>query len=552
MNAKASIGIILAFAVLFGYLQVKRAPNDLLSHDGWSRVAGVVVGKAGIRVLALNRSLSHQDGSSAQANPPVALMGPHLSVAGNFKVTAKMEGIRSIGSLRLYGKPPVVYDQWRYETGSVRVDVATSSVSVFVWDGTSSSPTDMRAFPLPLQGTVLLSISHVNDLLYVSINETYLGSIPDHGIFLSEEVWFGVEATDASWMLTSLTAEGVEGGSVEVVEPPSLLVPQVKEGSLRSLASALVRPISIGTAVSFETLVFDLTYRTVVFEQFNSITTENGFKPQFIHPQKEMYAFEEMNMLVDSSLANEAIVHGHALVYAKSNPQWMNEVSVAGRKSVMTEHIEKIVGHFKGRVAGWDVVNEPLSNKKAPYKDGGDGLEETIWYEAMGEEYIDIAFRAAHEADPQAVLYINDYGLERDGERWDALISLLLRLKERGVPIHGVGFESHVYGDGDYSDVKVLMRHMKILADMGLLVRISEIDVTGDNEKEQINQYVLALDACLKSPNCTGYTTWGVTDRYGSTTRSDRYPLVFGTSLLWDTDMEAKPAVTSIQNRLRQ
>lgn len=552
MNARASIGLILALAVLVGFLHTKEKSDDLIGHPGWSQVAGLSALKSGVRVSARNRSLSHQDGSVAQPNPSVALMGPHLSVSGNFKVTAKMESVRKVASLRLYSKPPIVYDQWRYETPSVRVDVATSSVSVFVWDGSSSTPIDMRVFPYQLRGKVLLSISLKDNLLQISVNETLLGSMPDHTVFQSEEIWFGLEATEEDWILTSLKAEPLDGGAVEGIEPPSFLVPHTKSDALRNLASTRARPITIGTAVSIEPLVFDSAYRTLVFEQFNSITSENGFKPQFIHPQKEIYVFEEMNVLVNASLANEAVVHGHALVYAKSNPEWMDDTSKVEREAVMTEHIEKVVGHFKGRVAGWDVVNEPLSSKKAPYKDGGNGLEETIWYEAMGEEYIDTAFRAAHKADPQAVLYLNDYGLERDGERWDALVALLKRLKERGVPIHGVGFESHVYGDGDYSDLKVLLRHMKILADMGLLVRISEIDVTGDDEKEQINQYVLALDACLKSPNCTSYSTWGVTDRYGSTTRSDRYPLVFGTSLLWDTDMKAKPAVTSLQHRLRQ
>ena len=93
---------------------------------------------------------------------------------------------------------------------------------------------------------------------------------------------------------------------------------------------------------------------------------------------------------------------------------------------------------------------------------------------------------------------------------------------------------------------------MEILNNLGLLTRISEIDVTGDDPKEQINQYVSALDVCLREINCLSYTTWGITDRYGSNTRSDRYPLVYGTSLLWDIKMQSKPAYTALQERLRQ
>lgn len=170
----------------------------------------------------------------------------------------------------------------------------------------------------------------------------------------------------------------------------------------------------------------------------------------------------------------------------------------------------------------------------------------------MGEGYIDLAFKTAHTVDPAAKLYLNDYGLENDGQRWDALLGLVQRLRQRGVPIDGVGFEAHVYGDGDYINSDQFKKHMEVLAGMGFLTRISEIDVTGDDSQQQINQYVTALDVCLKEPNCTSYTTWGITDLYGSNTRSDRYPLVYGTSLLWDTNMRAKPALFALQKRLKQ
>jgi endo-1,4-beta-xylanase len=217
----------------------------------------------------------------------------------------------------------------------------------------------------------------------------------------------------------------------------------------------------------------------------------------------------------------------------------------------MTSHVKSVVEHFKGKVAEWDVVNEPFSQKHALYENGKTGLEPNIWFEAMGEKYLDLAFATAHTADPSAKLYLNDFGLENDGQRWDALLSLVKRLKQRGVPIDGVGFEAHVYSDGDYIHADQLKKHMQTLASLGLLARVSEIDVTQDDAKEQTNQYILALDACLRAPNCTSYSTWGISDKYGSTTRSDRYPLVYGTSLLWDKDMKAKPAYTALQARLK-
>jgi endo-1,4-beta-xylanase len=282
------------------------------------------------------------------------------------------------------------------------------------------------------------------------------------------------------------------------------------------------------------------------------MTPENSMKPEFIHPSKNIYDFSKADLLVGIALENGMTVHGHALIYDKSTPDWMTGSLIEQRQEIMVSHIENVVSHFKGKVAEWDVINELLSNKNAPYKDDGSGLKPNIWFEALEEKYIDLAFATAHNADPSAKLYLNDYGLENDGQRWDALLNLVKRLKERNVPIDGVGFQAHVYGDGDYINKDQLKKHMEILAKLGLLVRISEIDVIDENPEEQINQYATVLDVCLKAPNCTSYTIWGITDLYGSTTKSDRYPLVYGNSLLWDKDMKAKPAIYALQEKLKQ
>ncbi len=410
---------------------------------------------------------------------------------------------------------------------------------------------DVRTFPFilpPTPNAITLSIEHKNNTLTVSVDGQVLGSIPDHNIFRGKDAWFGMDAADKNgWVLSALSVDG----HAAIVPPPAFQVPHDAAHSLRTLAAAHPRKLRMGAAIAYGALLTDAEYRKIALGEFSMLTPENGMKPQFIHPQPEVYTFTEMDALVGIADENDMLVHGHTLVYAKSSPEWMTKTPKAERQKIMLEHIAAVAGHFKGRVTEWDVVNEPLSNKKAPYHDKRRGLDDTVWYEAMGEHYIDLAFHAAHKADPSAKLYLNDYGLERDGERWDALIGLVKRLKSRGVPIDGIGFESHIYGDGDYIDAEVLNAHMRTLAALGLKVRISEIDVTGDYPKQQIAQYVIALDACLRASNCTGYSTWGVTDAYGSTTRSDRYPLVFGTSLLFDTELKPKSAYAALQKRLR-
>ncbi len=549
--------VIIVGTILFIFTSPKKTVpegNNLLTADGWQYFAGASTTAEGLLIQPLNRIITHQDGSEGQPNPPVNLMGPHLAVDGDFRITAHIEKIDSWGSLRLYGQPPVIYDQWRLETGSVDIQIATSTITVRVWDGGAKDSIDMRIYPSELTDPVVVSFEHSQDDFVVFANGVMLGSIPDHNIFASNEIWFGADGeVGDEWWLTSLLVSTLPGGKVEIVPPPSLVVTR-DDGSdtLRNLSLKNPRKLPIGAAIAYNAFVTNEAYRRLAVSEFSMITPENGMKPQSIHPGKDAYTFTEMDVLVDSAHKNNMLVHGHSLVYAKSNPVWMVEISKPQREKVMVDHVKTVASHFKGRVFEWDVVNEPLSISRESYQDERRGLESNFWYEAMGEKYIDLAFQAAREADPEALLFLNEYGLERDGERWDALIALIKRLQERKVPIDGIGFESHVYGDGDYSELEVLRRHMQILKDLGLKVRISEIDVTGDDPKEQINQYVIALDACLSESNCVGYSTWGITDQFGSTSRSDRYPVVYGTSLLFDLELQPKPAYRALQKKLQE
>ncbi len=548
---------LIVVTVLYGCVYYRNIHTNLSQDptpdEFWLHFPGAESTSSGIHFKPLGRVIIHQDGSAGQPHPPVNLAGSHVEVTGDFRVTATLVDIDKQASLRLYAGVPIVYDQWRYETPSVSIDVEQNLITMRVWDGSSSHSIDMRTYPVSLGSQTTISIEHIHDHINIVLNNRLLGSIPDHDIFESGNIWFGADSPELStgWTLIAFNVRPVGNGSVEIIPAPSLVIDHDEESSLRNLADIHPRKLKIGAAIAVGPLVTHESYRIVALGQFSMMTPENSMKPQFIHPQPDVYVFEEADQLVLAAEKNVMMVHGHTLLYDKSTPQWMIDTPESQRKEVMLDHIEHIVEHYKGKVSGWDVVNEPLSKKHALYADGGTGLEPNIWFEAMGEEYIDLAFAAAHQADPSAQLYLNDFGLERDGERWDALLRLVKRLIHRGVPIHGVGFQSHIYSDGDYIDANELTKHMEILATLGLSTRISEIDVTGDDPDEQINQYVIALDVCLQASNCTSYTTWGITDLYGSTTRSDRYPLVYGTSLLWDTDMKTKPAYGALQNRLQ-
>ncbi|WSQ96575.1 endo-1,4-beta-xylanase (plasmid) [Streptomyces globisporus] len=221
-------------------------------------------------------------------------------------------------------------------------------------------------------------------------------------------------------------------------------------------------------------------------------------------------------------------------------------------------HIATVAGHFKGKVAGWDVVNEPMSDDEKSYTNGDLGLrsEQSPWFEAMGEEYIDEAFRAAHRADPQAQLFLNEYGIEEEGERWDALYDLIKRLKERGVPIDGVGFQNHEYTPGDRTAPETFRSHVRDLAELGVQARVSEMDVPivedeKDGRETQADEMAGKLRVCLEEPNCTSFSTWGFTDRYGSSADTKIYPPRTADSLPWDTNLRPKRAYERLLEALR-
>ena len=215
----------------------------------------------------------------------------------------------------------------------------------------------------------------------------------------------------------------------------------------------------------------------------------------------------------------------------------------------MVDHITQTVGHFKGRVASWDVINEPLADFGVA---GSSGLRNHTWLKASGENYIASAFMAAREADPRAKLYINEYGLESNGERWDTFLALVKKLKVQGVPIDGVGFQGHVYDSGDIINPVTLRSHIRELAELGLTSRISEMDVYSDDGTEvQAKQYADVFNVCFTEPSCVSWSTWGVTDRYNFW-QDESGRLQHGRDFLWDEKYRPTAAVSAIQSMIHR
>src|SRR3989344_2363691 len=524
---------------------------DLLTNQDWSHVAGVQVKSDGsLGITPLRRAIFNLEANSYQQTPPVAIDAPHLEASGEFRITAALANTGGGVTIHLYGALPVIYDEWLTQPPSIQISISENQLAVMIWDGSDSSPSEEHTFKVSMDRSAKLEMENSNGSLTLKLDGRLVGFLSDHKVFSGGQVWFGFDGS-REWTLHQLRAEAQDSGKLRLVSPSSMKASQVETDSLRGLAAKQPQSLTIGTALSFNALFADEGYRTLALGQFNLLTTENELKPQFVHPQPDTYSFAEADSLINAGLVNGMGVHGHTLVFGEANPKWMRDSPLPKRQQIMVDHIKTVVEHYKGKVASWDVVNEPLADNKSGDTTSPD-LRQHIWYQAMVERYIDIAFKTARAADPSAKLYINDFGLEADGDRWDSLLALVTRLKQRGVPIDGVGFQAHVYKKGDHIDPATLRRHVKTLANLGLASRISEMDVHGEDQQVQASQYSGVLQVCLAEPTCTAFSTWGITDKYGSTTEISSYPLEFGNDLLWGSDLQPKPAYYALQNILRE
>ena len=210
----------------------------------------------------------------------------------------------------------------------------------------------------------------------------------------------------------------------------------------------------------------------LVKAQFNSISPENVLKWEVIHPKPDTYDFTLADQYVDFGLKNHMFIIGHTLVWHSQTPKWVfedekgNPVSRTLLLERLRAHIQTVVGRYKGKVNAWDVVNEALN------EDGT--LRQSPWMKIIGDDYIEKAFKYAHEADPQAQLNYNDYSLENEAKRQGAL-KLVEALKAKNVPIIGVGLQDHVHMD--WPSVSQIDTTISEFGKLGMKVMITELDV---------------------------------------------------------------------------
>ncbi|HTE22214.1 MAG TPA: endo-1,4-beta-xylanase [Candidatus Limnocylindria bacterium] len=526
---------------------------DLLDGQ-WAFMPGVTHDDQGLRIMPTKLTIVEQDGSGGQANPPVNLFGSHLEEVTDFTMHTRLEDLKDKGIIQLYGQAPVIADEFRVERKSIRLTVSSNSLQADWWNGAGQQPAATQSFAFDQQpdqqSSVDLKLVYKAGVVTFWVDGKELGTLAAADVFADKKVWIGLDGTD-SWLLSRLEARGVDGSELVQVDASQLRVSAQGDEGLQAAVAKKRSDFLIGTAAALGPLTTDPAYaRTALGGTFGLFTTENALKWQFVHPKPDEYAFQEADALVALAERHQVKVHGHTLVFGEANPRWVQDLPVGDVEKTMLDHIKQVVGRYQGRMHSWDVVNEPIADYDE-FERGDAELRKHKWFQAMGEAYIAKAFRAARAADPKAQLFMNEYGLEgsvgdEDTERWDAFLELIQRLLDQKVPINGVGFQAHVYAPEDRIDTRVLRSRIRILEELGLKVRISEMDVYSDEGPEvQAAQYAEVLQACVAEPGCASFTTWGISDRYNFW-RDDDGSLQQGEDFLWDKAMHPIAAVTKM------
>ncbi len=277
-------------------------------------------------------------------------------------------------------------------------------------------------------------------------------------------------------------------------------------------------------------------YAATAASEFNLVTPENSMKMDAVNPLPGRYEFADIDNLISFAQLNNIDVHGHPIIWHRQLPDWILNADTTNLQGHMREYIDRLMTRYKNDIAIWDVVNEAIG-------DNG-GLRESIWYQAMGENYLDIAFQQARLIAPEATLLLNDFDIAFNGVKADSLFTLLDDLIERDVPIDGVGFQMHVFSSFDqFNEVR---ENFQKVADRGLDIYITELDValnTGDSLAIQAQVYKSIVEVCLEQPRCKAIQTWGFTDQYSF--REIFEPLMF------DKNYQPKPAYEAIKSALQ-
>ena len=337
--------------------------------------------------------------------------------------------------------------------------------------------------------------------------------------------------------------------------------------ALRKLAAE--KGLIYGTTIAAGQITGDRPFLDLVRQEAGLVVAENEMKWQVMNrgsPGDDDFA--PADTIANFAAANGLVLRGHNLLWYHRTPSWYFDLTDRREQErAVIGHIEQLAGRYRGRIHSWDVVNEPIEPK-----DGRpDGLRTKVFLETLGPEYLDLAYHTARDTDPDARLVVNEYDVELDAPEQEArrvaLLRLLERMRRSGTPVDAVGIQAHLTAAGGPPfSAPLLRRFLADIANLGLTVQITELDVTDEHAPAQVavrdglvaDTYRRFLDAALDEPAVKMVVTWGLSDRHSWIVRRETYQAKWRTDdaasrpLPFDADLEAKPAFDAIAGAFAQ
>jgi endo-1,4-beta-xylanase len=331
------------------------------------------------------------------------------------------------------------------------------------------------------------------------------------------------------------------------------------EISLRALAAA--KGMLFGSAAATYELR-DADFTALLPREAAILVPEYEMKREVTEPAPGSFDFSGCDALLAFATAHGMKMRGHPLVWHWANPKWLEAAVRAKRdERLLTDYVTRLVGRYRGQIHSYDVVNEAL----VPPDEGAGGWRPCFWLEAFGPRYLDLAFQAAHEADPGVPLVYNDFGCEQGAPHNDRFrrhtLELLDGLLKRNVPVHGLGLQGHLSAFGAKVDQRKLRAFLGEIEARKLAVLITELDVDDEGgpsdfalrDRAAADETRRFLDVALDSPATRTVLTWGISDRYVDPPQSLRLRLTGWQDrrLPYDRDLKAKPLRTALVQALQ-
>jgi endo-1,4-beta-xylanase len=327
-------------------------------------------------------------------------------------------------------------------------------------------------------------------------------------------------------------------------------------GSRSLRAHAPRHGLIFGSAVIIRNVQYIPDYAELIREQCGIVVPTSELKWIALRPAPDRYDFTRPDFLLAFAESNQMLMRGHTLCWHESVPDWIKTPeNQPNTRQFFIDHITTVCKHYAGRLHSWDVVNEAILPSDAL----PGGLRKSFWYEQVGPDYIDLAFRTARAADPHARLTYNDYAVEYDNEedaaRRQLILELLRGLQKRNVPLDAVGIQSHVKAAQPSTFGKGLIDYIEAIRQMGLEVYLTELDVNEDDivpddpvKRDEIvaQTYTDYLRVALANPAVKLVLTWDLCDRFtwlnNGPTHHRKQPNRPQRSLPFDSDYRPKQA----------